>query len=154
MRWKDLEAANCPIARSMSVIGDRWTVLILRDCFMGIRRFEDFQDRLGISRPLLATRLQKLVVASVLTKVAYQQKPVRSEYLLTQKGRDLYPVLMTLSGWGVSHMGGRKASLSMQIHRHCGHELSAVLACAECGEAVSPRDIDLIARPVVEAVAS
>jgi DNA-binding HxlR family transcriptional regulator len=91
MRWNKLEEEACSVARTVSVIGDRWTLLILRDCFLRVRRFEEFQARLGITRPLLASRLRKLVKDFVLAKVPYQQRPLRYEYRLTEKGLDLYP---------------------------------------------------------------
>jgi DNA-binding HxlR family transcriptional regulator len=78
MRWNELSEENCSMARTVSVIGDRWTLLILRDCFLRVRRFEDFQERLGITRPILADRLKKLVDEFVLVKVPYQQRPLRS----------------------------------------------------------------------------
>jgi len=77
MRWNELSEENCSMARTISVIGDRWTLLILRDCFLRVRRFEDFQERLGITRPILADRLKKLVDEFVLVKVPYQQRPRR-----------------------------------------------------------------------------
>src|SRR5437762_10972441 len=80
MRWNELSEENCSMARTVSVIGDRWTLLILRDCFLRVRRFEDFQERLGITRPILANRLKKLVDEFVLVKVPYQQRPRRYEY--------------------------------------------------------------------------
>ncbi|HEY0438157.1 MAG TPA: helix-turn-helix domain-containing protein, partial [Phenylobacterium sp.] len=93
MQWNELDRQPCSVSRTLSVIGDRWTLLILRDCFLKVRRFDDFQARLGIGRPILADRLQKLVDAFVLTKVAYRQNPTRYEYRLTEKGLDLYPVV-------------------------------------------------------------
>ncbi len=84
-------ASRCSVARTVSVIGDRWTLLILRDCFLRVRRFEEFQERLGITRHVLADRLRKLVKAGVLRKVAYQARPRRYEYRLTDKGLDLHP---------------------------------------------------------------
>src|SRR5215469_10282444 len=86
MRWKELSEEDCSMARTVSVIGDRWTLLILRDCFLRVRRFEDFQERLGITRPILASRLKKLVDEFVLVKVPYQQRPVRYEYRRHRKG--------------------------------------------------------------------
>src|SRR5215212_3811563 len=83
VRWRELGDEECSVARTVSVIGDRWTLLVLRECFLRVRRFEGFQERLGIPRPLLAARLQKLVEAGVLAKVAYQQRPARYEYRLT-----------------------------------------------------------------------
>src|SRR6266478_381966 len=83
MRWNELSEENCSMARTVSVIGDRWMLLILRDCFLRVRRFEDFQDRLRITRPILANRLKKLVDEFVLVKVPYQQRPRRYEYRLS-----------------------------------------------------------------------
>src|SRR3546814_15174886 len=91
----------------MSVIGDRWTILILRECFMKVRRFEDFQSRLGISRGVLAERLHGLTDNFILTKVAYQQDPLRHEHRLTPKGLKLYPVIMSIVHWGAEHMAGK-----------------------------------------------
>ena len=108
MRWNELSEENCSMARTISVIGDRWTLLILRDCFLRVRRFEDFQERLGITRPILANRLKKLVGEFVLVKVPYQQRPRRYEYRLTQKGLDLYPIVMAIVHWGDVYMAGKK----------------------------------------------
>ncbi|HYZ33723.1 MAG TPA: helix-turn-helix domain-containing protein [Crenalkalicoccus sp.] len=129
------------MARTVSVIGDRWTLLVLRDCFLRVRRFEEFQRRLGITRPLLAARLQKLVDAGVLEKVAYQERPVRHEYRLTPRGLDLYPVLMAIVHWGDVHMApdGRRPML----HRHklCGHLFDPVMVCSECAVPLKAREV-------------
>jgi DNA-binding HxlR family transcriptional regulator len=141
MRWNELGAENCSLARAISVIGDRWTLLILRDCFLRVRKFEDFQERLGITRPILASRLKKLVDEFVLTKVAYQQKPVRYEYRLTPKGLDLYPVLMSIVHWGDIHMAGRKGRPLLHTHELCGKDFDPVTVCSECGEPVAARQV-------------
>ena len=109
-RWDDLAEDWCPVARAMSVIGDRWTLLIVRDCFLGRSRFEQFQTRLGITRHILAARLKQLVQAGVLEKVAYSQRPPRYDYALTLKGRDFAPALIGLKDWGKKHMPVRKAA--------------------------------------------
>src|SRR5262249_42492082 len=114
MRWDDLNTEACSVARAVSVIGDRWTILILRDAFMRVRRFEDFQARLGITRHVLADRLRKLVRLGVLRRVPYQERPRRYEYRLTPKGLDLPPVLLAPVRWGGTHMaaeGGRPVLL-------------------------------------------
>ncbi len=103
MRWNELCDDPCPVARSLAVIGDRWTLLVLRECFFGVRRFEQFQERLGITRHVLAERLRKLEGEGVLTRVPYQQRPLRCEYRLTDKGKDLHDVLMTLVAWAERH---------------------------------------------------
>lgn len=141
MRWKELDSEACSIARTISVIGDRWTLLILRDCFLRIRRFEAFQEKLGITRPLLAERLQKLVQAGVLEKMPYQERPVRYEYRLTQKGLDLYPVLMSIVHWGDAHMAGEAGRPLLHRHKGCGHLFDPVMTCSECGEPLDPRAV-------------
>ena len=99
MRWNELRDEACPVARGLSVIGDRWTMLVLRDCFRGVRRFEDFQRRLRITRHVLADRLRKLEEAGVLERRLYQERPPRHEYRLTDKWLALHPVLVTLVAW-------------------------------------------------------
>src|SRR5487761_1429839 len=106
MRWTELDREACSVARTVSVIGDRWTLLILRDCFLRVRRFEEFEQRLGITRHILADRLRKLVAAGVRARVAYQERPRRYEYRLTETGLDLHPVLLALVGWGDAHKAG------------------------------------------------
>ncbi len=141
MQWSELDAQPCSVARTLSVIGDRWTLLILRDCFLRVRRFDDFQARLGIGRPILADRLGKLVDNFVLTKVAYQQSPTRYEYRLTQKGLDLYPVVMAIVHWGDVHMSGKKGRPLAHTHLTCGHAFDPVLVCSECAEPLDPRQV-------------
>ena len=102
MKWSDLEKDTCPIARSLSVVGDRWTLLILRDCFIGTTRFDAFQQSLGLTRHVLAERLTKLVEAGVLKKAAYA--PRRFDYILTPRGKALAPVLSHLFDWGKVHV--------------------------------------------------
>ena len=119
MQWNSLEDEACSVARTVSVIGDRWTLLILRDCFLRVRRFEDFQERLGITRPILADRLRKLVAKFILAKVPYQQRPLRYEYRLTPKGLALYPIMMAIVHWGDVHMAGWTGrQWKIRIHRH------------------------------------
>ncbi|HPU51806.1 MAG TPA: helix-turn-helix domain-containing protein [Burkholderiaceae bacterium] len=141
MRWSELDQEPCSMARTVAVIGDRWTLMILRDCFLRVRRFEDFQARLGITRPLLASRLKKLVEERVLVKVPYQQRPLRHEYRLTGKGRDLYPVVMSIVHWGDVHLAGRKGRPLIHRHDVCGKDFDPVLVCSECGEALLPRQV-------------
>ncbi len=141
MRWDALSKETCSVARAVSVIGDRWTLLILRDCFLRVRRFEVFQDRLGITRHILADRLRKLVKSGVLARAQYQSRPRRYEYRLTPKGLDLHPVLMSLVHWGDLHMAGRNGRPVLHRHTRCAHDFDPVLACSECGEAVTAKDV-------------
>jgi DNA-binding HxlR family transcriptional regulator len=107
-RWDELSGDWCPVARALSVIGDRWTLLIVRDCFLGKSRFDEFQTSLGITRHLLSDRLKRLVDQGVLEKNPYQQNPVRYDYHLTPKGKDFAPALVGLKDWGKKHMPVRR----------------------------------------------
>jgi DNA-binding HxlR family transcriptional regulator len=141
MRWNKLEDEACSVARTVSVIGDRWTLLILRDCFLRVRRFEEFQARLGVTRPILASRLRKLVKDFVLARVAYQERPLRYEYRLTQKGLDLYPIVMSIVHWGDVHMAGKKGRPLLHQHVNCGKTFDPVMICSACGEPLSPKQV-------------
>lgn len=129
------------MARALAVVGDRWTLLILRDAFLQVRRFDDFQARLGIARRVLAERLAGLVRDDILEKSAYQQRPTRHEYRLTEKGLALYPVILSLVHWGDAFYAGPDGPPVLHQHKACGHEFRSVLACSECGEPVRARDV-------------
>ena len=147
MRWAELNGEACSMARAVSVIGDRWSLLILRDCFLRVRRFDDFHARLGIARPILADRLDKLVKNFVLTKVAYQEKPTRYEYRLTPKGLDLQPVILSMVHWGDMHMAGRKGRPVLHEHIACQHVFDPVMVCSECGEPLTPQGVRVLPGP-------
>lgn len=141
MRWEELDQQPCSLARTLAVIGDKWTLLVLRDCFLGIRRFDEFERRLGITRHLLAGRLKKLVEHGVLAKHAYQQRPLREEYRLTEKGLDLHPLILSLVSWGDRHMADERGAPLLHVHKGCGQVMKPVLVCSECAEPVTARDI-------------
>ena len=147
MKWQDLDQEQCSLARTLSVVGDRWTLLVLREAFLRVRRFEDFQERLGIARRVLTERLKHLVDHGVLQRVAYQDAPPRFEYRLTQKGLDLYPVMVGLVHWGDAHYAGRKGPPLLHRHLTCGHDFRGVLTCSQCGEPIDPRDVQPHAGP-------
>ncbi len=136
------------MARALAVVGDRWTLLILRDAFLAVRRFDDFHSRLGIARRVLAERLAGLVEDDILAKSAYQQRPTRYEYRLTEKGLALYPVILALVHWGDAHYTGPQGPPMLHRHKACGHDFRAVLACSHCAEPVSARDVVAHPRPV------
>ncbi|MDR3469750.1 MAG: helix-turn-helix domain-containing protein [Xanthobacteraceae bacterium] len=143
MRWDALEDESCSISRTLAVIGDRWSILVLRDCFLRVRRFEEFQSRLGITRHLLADRLKKLVRHGVLRRVPYQTSPKRHEYVLTQKGLDLYPILMAVVHWGDIHMADERGRPLLHRHKTCGHLFNPVMVCSECGEPLKAREVEI-----------
>ncbi|HEY9236331.1 MULTISPECIES: winged helix-turn-helix transcriptional regulator [Phenylobacterium] len=145
MKWDDLAGERCSVARSVAVIGDRWTLMILRDCFLGVRRFEGFQERLGISRTIIADRLKLLTDEGVLYRSQYQERPPRHEYRLTEKGLALYPVILAIVHWGDQHYAGAEGPPMLLRHKACGCDFHAVQTCSECGEPVHARAVE--ARP-------
>ena len=112
MKWTDLDDNWCPVARTLSLVGDRWTLLILRDCFLGESRFEQFVASTGATRHLISDRLKRLVEAGILAKKAYSERPKRFEYVLTEKGQEFAPALMTFRDWGKNHLPVRRATQS------------------------------------------
>ena len=142
MRWEELAEEPCSVARSVAVIGDRWTLMILRDCFLGVRRFEAFQERLGISRTIIADRLKHLTQEGVLRRVAYQEHPTRHEYRLTDKGLDLHPVIMAVVHWGDRHYAGEAGPPLLHRHKACGCDFHPVQTCSECGEPLDARAVE------------
>jgi DNA-binding HxlR family transcriptional regulator len=146
MRWEEIRKVDCSVARSLSVVGDRWTLLILRDCFLGARRFEQFQQSIGLSPYLLSNRLAKLRRNGILERRPYQKRPVRYEYRLTEKGHDLYPVIVSLLRWGDHWMPGKQGPPFDLVHRQCGHKTTPTLTCSECGDVLRAREMTAKAR--------
>jgi len=139
MRLKSFADMNCSVARSIEVIGERWTMLVLREVFLGTRRFEDFRRRLGIARNILADRLEGLVEAGILERRLYQERPERFEYRLTDKGRDLYPVILAIKKWGDRWEAPAGPPV---ITRHvCGEVIDPVPICPHCGVEVQAREM-------------
>ena len=150
MRWSELKDETCPVARGLAVIGDRWTMLVLRDCFQGVRRFEDFQRRLGVTRHVLADRLRKLEEEGVLERRLYEERPPRYEYRLTEKGIALNPVLATLVHWAntwAPHPDGNAMTL---VSRETGEPVEPALIDARTGERLTHRSFRA-AKPALSA---
>ena len=144
---------NCSVAQCLEVIGEWWSMLIVRDAFLGVSRFDDFQARLGISRNILNQRLAHLVEAGVLQKVPYQERPPRYDYKLTKKGRDLWPVLTAMRQWGDHYAAPEGPPLEL-VHRTCGHVADAVMVCSHCHGEMGPRDVKAIDGPGARVVAA
>jgi DNA-binding HxlR family transcriptional regulator len=140
------EGMNCSVAQCLEVVGEWWSMLIIRDAFLGVRRFDDFHTRLGISRNVLQQRLAHLVEAGVLDRVPYSEHPPRSEYRLTPAGRDLWPVLTAMRQWG-DHWRAPDGPPIEIVHTACGHVAHVVATCSECGEALGARDVRAVAGP-------
>jgi DNA-binding HxlR family transcriptional regulator len=136
MLKRDYPTQYCSMASTLEVIGERWTILIVRDIFLGIRRFDDLQRDLGVARNILQNRLEGLVDHGILVKRPYQEKPVRYEYRLTAKGADLWPVLVSLLHWGDRYAIDGERPVILQ-HRECGGELDDRRRCTACGADVS-----------------
>jgi DNA-binding HxlR family transcriptional regulator len=134
----------CSIARTLELIGERWTILIVRDAFLGVRRFDELQRSLGIARNVLQNRLERLVDHGILERVRYQERPERFEYRLTQKGLDLWPVLISLISWGDRHAAPDGPPVIIE-HRDCGGPVNDRRICEKCGALLGPRDVT--ARP-------
>ncbi len=147
MRWEDLGDEPCSVARTIAVIGDRWTMMILRDCFNGSKRFDQFQESLRISRAIVTDRLTLLVQEGVLAKTLYQEKPLRYEYRLTDKGLDLYPILISMFRWGDKYYAGDGGPPLLFRHKTCGHDFHSVLACSVCNGELNPREVEVRAGP-------
>jgi DNA-binding HxlR family transcriptional regulator len=145
MQHKSFAEARCPIARSIDVVGEWWSFLILRDAFRGVRRFDDFQASLGIARNMLSRRLKRLVEAGLLETRPYSERPLRHEYRLTEKGRDFYPVLMTLMAWGNRWV--RRERSSVALSRRTGAPLDPVLIDRATGEPVTPQSVVVVRTP-------
>ena len=136
----------CSVAQCLEVVGESWSMLIIRDVFLGVTRYDQFQERLGISRNVLQQRLTRLVDVGLLRKVPYSEHPPRYDYRLTQAGRDLWPVLTAMRQWGDRHAAPDGPPLQL-VHTGCGHLCEAVPTCSECGEPIGPRDVRAVAGP-------
>ena len=132
---------DCSIARTLEVVGEWWTFLVLRDAFRGVSRFDEFQQRLGIARNVLTARLNTLVEHHILERVPYQDHPVRYEYRLTERGLDLFSVLASLLRWGDRWAPGPDGPPVVLVHAACGHDAQPVLTCSHCGSAVDAAGI-------------
>ncbi len=137
MRRASFTDMNCSIAQTLEIVGEWWTLLIIRDALLGVTRFDEFSSRLGIARNVLTQRLDMLVAHGVLTKEPYQDKPVRYDYRLTEKGRDLWTVITALRQWGDKWTAENGAPV-ITVHRSCGNEMTAELVCSECHEPLTP----------------
>jgi DNA-binding HxlR family transcriptional regulator len=137
---------NCSVAQCLEVVGEWWSLLILRDAFLGVTRFDQFQERLGISRNVLNQRLARLVEAGVLAKVPYSQHPPRHDYRLTDKGRDLWQVVTAMRQWGDKYAAPKGPPIQV-MHKACGEVSDLLLTCSECGEPVGPRDVRAVPGP-------
>lgn len=146
----DYPGQICSIARSLEVIGERWSLLIVRDVMNGRRRFDELQKGLGVARNVLSARLQRLVEEDILERRPYQSNPVRHEYFLTEKGLDLWPSLVALLGWGDRHSPDPHGPPMLIVHKECGGAVSDRGTCEACGQVLNARDARALPGPGLE----
>lgn len=136
----------CSVARTLEVLGDRWTLLILREAFFGAHYFDEFEHRLGIATNILSQRLKHLVEHDLFERIRDKQDARRFCYRLTHRGLDLYPVTLALMNWGDRWLADPEGAPLILKHASCGHKLSPRMCCQHCGEVVDPRDVVYRAR--------
>jgi DNA-binding HxlR family transcriptional regulator len=140
------DSQNCSVARALEVVGDRWTLLVIRSAFEGVRRFDDYQEHLGVARNVLTDRLARLCDEGILRRHRYQERPDRYEYRLSRKGVELWPVMMSLLLWGDGHYAEEGPPVLI-THRGCGGRLTTALTCGTCAASLGPADIDPLPGP-------
>src|SRR5664279_1493424 len=141
MAIKAFADLNCSVARPLAFLGERWSLLVLRDLFLGRRRFEEFQESLGVASNVLSQRLATLVEEGVVERRRYSEHPERFEYRLTQKGRDLQPVLLALLAWGDRYTAAELGPPLETIHEECAHSFHMTPTCSHCGGEVDARNV-------------
>ena len=150
MLGRTYEDQICSISRTLEVVGERWTLLLLRDLHLGLSRFGELQDSLGVARNVLTERLNRLVEDGLVERVQYQERPVRHEYHLTAKGLDLLPVLLTLMRWGDRHRAGAAGAPRVVRHAGCGGHIELRLGCTSCGHTMDgPAEVEIVPGPAV-----
>jgi DNA-binding HxlR family transcriptional regulator len=136
------EDQSCALARALEILGERWTLLIVRDAFHGLTRYDEFRRSLGVATNILSARLQKLVEHGVL-----KRNSPRGSYHLTKKGRDLFPVVLSLMAWADRHTPGPDGPEVLILHTGCDHEAGAALRCEHCGDPITLRDLRVAPAP-------
>ena len=147
MLGNDYRTQTCSIAGALSIVGERWSLLIIRDVFLGVRRFDDIQRNLGIARNVLQTRLTRLLEEGVLEKRLYQERPARHEYRLTEKGIDLWPTVVALMSWGDRYAPPPGGPAVLLEHRGCGGRIDDRRICTDCGARVTARECTALPGP-------
>ena len=140
MKRTPFSAWPCGVARTGDLIGDWWTPLVLREAYYGVRRFDEFQRTLKIGRNVLTQRLNRLVEEGLMRRAAYQDNPPRYDYLLTEKGRDFFPVLAAMMAWGNRWLSDDSGPPVLFHHLTCGHDTEAAVVCEHCGEPLRLRE--------------
>jgi DNA-binding HxlR family transcriptional regulator len=152
---KEYEGQICSIARSLELVGERWSLLVVREIFHGRRKFSEMQRSLGVARNVLTSRLQNMVDEGILERRPYSERPERYEYFLTEKGLDLWPVMISLMHWGDKHEPMADGPPSIVVHKgECGGEIDDRRICTKCGKALTVREARAIDGPGMKAAAA
>jgi DNA-binding HxlR family transcriptional regulator len=144
---RDYPDQNCAAAFTLGFVGERWTLLVIRDIFAGLRRFDEIQSDLGVARNVLSDRLQRLVDEGVLERRPYSANPPRHEYFLTEKGIDLWPILITMMRWGDRHGDWPEGPPLTVVHKGCGGRMDDHFTCERCGKRMGARDARAVPGP-------
>jgi len=147
MLHNDYSDQTCSIAGTLEIVGERWSLLIVRDVMLGLRRFDEIQDDLGIARNVLQTRLTRLLEHGVLEKRLYRERPPRYEYRLTEKGLDLWPTVFSLMQWGDEHLHSGADRPTVIEHKRCGGAVDEHRICERCGARLSIHDVRALPGP-------
>jgi DNA-binding HxlR family transcriptional regulator len=151
-KWGEFAETLCPVARSTAIVGDRWTMLVVRELFAGSARFDEIQAQTGATAQMLSARLKRLEAEGMVERRVYSQRPLRHEYALTPMGRDFFPVILAFRAWGETWCKGKDEPLAIRTtHRECGTEIGLDGVCPTCRVRVVPSDVD--AQPGYEYVA-
>lgn len=144
MSWLETSTENCTVQRTLELIGDKWSLLVLRDAMNGVRRFDDLRRHVGLSEAILADRLRKLVAAGVLETTPYREpgSRTRHEYRLTEKGWDLWPAMIALKQWGDRYTADPEGTAWQVSHHDCGEPVSTVVVCSAGHGSLTPRQAD------------
>ncbi len=146
---RDFPRDACALGAALDHLGDRWSMLVLREAFFGVRRFEELHRNTGAARNILTDRLNRLVASGILRRERYSERPPRDEYRLTEKGLDLYPVLVSLAQWG-ARWGELELGPAIALqHRACGAVVEPAFSCPECGEPVDARAMRVVPGPAM-----
>ncbi|MFE5142288.1 winged helix-turn-helix transcriptional regulator [Streptomyces fagopyri] len=156
MEWLEVSTENCTVQRTLDLVGEKWTLLILRDAFNGVRRFDDFRRHMGLSEAVLAGRLRTLVASGILRTEPYREagSRTRHEYRLTRKGRDLWPVLVALRQWGEAYVADPGGPILDIRHSGCGAPVRVVVECADEHVALTPVEVTVLPGPGARAIVS
>lgn len=154
MQWLEYDTDNCSIQRTLDAIGEKWTTLVLREAFNGVRRFDQIRDHVGVSDPVLSDRLRKLVSTGILEAVPYREPGhrTRHEYRLTTKGLDLYPVMIALLRWGDRYCADPSGPAVAVTHRDCDEPVETVVTCASGHQLDSPKEAEISPGPGAQRV--